>query len=62
MREFSLHYSLPFLVVGTLDGGFLYLLCSHALHTYLKENYGDALATRLELYMHDQAAMGALCG
>ena len=58
MREFFLNYGMPFLVICTLGGGLIYLLCSHALYTYLKENYSDALPPRLELYLHDQEAMG----
>nr|WP_314899890.1 hypothetical protein [uncultured Deefgea sp.] len=58
MRELFLNYGMPFLVLGALLGSFLYLLCSHALYTYLKENYSDALPPRLELFMHDSEAMG----
>ncbi|MBM5575524.1 MULTISPECIES: hypothetical protein [Deefgea] len=58
MRELFLDYIMPFLVLSGLLGGLVYLACSHALYTYLKENYSDALPPRLELYMHDAEAMG----
>ena len=58
MRELFLNYGMPFLVLGTLAGGLIYMLCSHALYTYLRENYSDVLPPKLELYMHDPDAMG----
>jgi hypothetical protein len=58
MRELFLNYGMPFLVLGTLGGGLVYMLCSHALYTYLRENYSDILPPKLELYMHDPDAMG----
>ncbi|WP_297576155.1 hypothetical protein [uncultured Deefgea sp.] len=58
MREFFLNYGLPFLVIGALGGGIIYLFCAQAMYSYLKNHYSDALPLQIQGYMMDGEAAG----